>query len=56
MYTLRYVKQIASGRLMYDTGNPKPVLGDNLEGWGWEEGRREIQEGGDTCMPIANSY
>lgn len=43
---------MASGSLMCDTGNPKPVLGDNLEGWGGEEGMREIQEGGDTCIHI----
>ena len=31
-YTLPYVKQIASGSLMYDEGHPKPVLCDHLEG------------------------
>ena len=31
-----YVKQIGSGGLMYDTGNPKSVLHDKLEGWGGE--------------------
>ena len=34
-----------------DTGNPKPVLGDNLEGCDGEG----IQEGGDICIPMANS-
>ena len=35
---------------MYDTGNPKHVLCDNLEGWA-EEGRQwGAQEAGDTCM------
>ena len=29
---------------MYDAGNPKPVLCDNLEG----EGGEGVQEGGDT--------
>ena len=47
---------MVSGSLMYDTGNPKPVLGDNLEEWSGEEGRREIQEEGDTCIPIADTY
>ena len=28
MYTLPYVKQIASGSLLCDAGNPKPVLCD----------------------------
>ena len=38
----------------------KPVLCDKLEGWGgegWagEGGARGVQEGGDTCMPVASS-
>ena len=37
---------------MYDAGNPKPVLYDNLEGWGGQEGERRVQKGGVTCMPI----
>ena len=37
-YTLPQVKQIASGNLIYDTGNPKWVLCDNLEGWGGDGG------------------
>ena len=41
--------------LMYDTGHPKLVLCDNLEGWGGEGGGREIQEGGVTYMPMADS-
>ena len=32
----------------------KLVLYDDLEGWNWR-GRREIQEGGDICVPLANS-
>ena len=31
---------------MYDTGNRKPVLCDNLEGWDGEGGGRRFQEGG----------
>ena len=31
-YTLLYIKQLASGSLMYDTGNAKLVLCDSLEG------------------------
>ena len=41
-YTLQYVKQIASGNLVYDTGNPKPVLCDNLKGWDGVGGGREV--------------
>ena len=48
IYTLPYVKQIASGSLMYDAGNPKPVLRDNPEAWGGE--------GGDMCIPMADLY
>ena len=39
---------MASESLMYDAGNPKPVLCDILEGWGAEGRRRGIQEGRDT--------
>ena len=35
-YTLPYVKQTASGNLLYGTGNPNPVLCDNPEGWDGE--------------------
>ena len=35
---------------MYDAGNPKPVLCDNLEGW---DGERGVQEGGDMYIPNA---
>ena len=41
-YTLPYVKQIDSEDLMYDAGNQKLVLCDNLEGWGWEGCGREV--------------
>jgi len=40
---------------MYDAGNPKPVLCDNLEGWNGEGGERGIQEGEDIPIPNANS-
>ena len=49
-------KQIASGNLMYDIEHPKPVLCDNMEGWGVEGDGREVQDGGDKCMPMADSY
>ena len=49
-YTLPYVKQLATRNLLYDTGNPKPVLCDNLEG-GME---REVR-GGDVCVQMADS-
>ena len=41
---------------MYDAGNPKLVLCDNLERMGWGGRWEELQEGGVTCMPMADSY
>ena len=37
---------MTSESLMHDAGNPKPVLWDNLEGWGGEGGAKGIQDGG----------
>ena len=37
-YTLPYEKQTASESWMYDAGNPKPELCDNLKGRGGGEG------------------
>ena len=47
---------MTSESLIYDTGHPKPVLCNNLEGWGGEGGGREVQDGGDTCVPMTDSY
>ena len=44
-----------SRSLMYDTGNPKQVLCDNLEGWREEGSDGGAQEVGDTCMSRADS-
>ena len=33
----------------------KPGLCNNLEGWDEEGDRREVQEGGDICVPMADS-
>ena len=27
----------------------------NLEGWHWEGDEREVQKGGDICIPMADS-
>ena len=54
-YTLPYVKQIVSGNFLCDPGNPKPTLYDNLEGWDVGGGGREVQEGGDIYIPMADS-
>ena len=32
------------------------VLCDNLEEWDVVKGRREAQEGGDMCIPMADSH
>ena len=46
--TLPYVKQTASGDLLCDTGNSKPGLCDNPEGWDGVGGGREAQEVGHS--------
>ena len=54
IYTLPYVKYITSGNLLYDSGN-SPWGSVNLEGWDGVGGRKEVQEGGDICIPKADS-
>ena len=54
-YTSPYVKQLASGSLLQDAGSSNPELCGNLEGWDGEKGGRETQEGGDICIPMADS-
>ena len=49
-YTSPYVKETASGNLLYDAGSSNLVLCDNLEGWDRVGGGREVQEGGDICI------
>ena len=41
---------------MHEAGHSKPVLWDNPEGWSGEEGGRGVQDGGDTCTLMADSY
>ena len=31
------------------------MLYDNLKGWDWVGGGKEVQDGGDLCTPMANS-
>ena len=40
---------------MHEAGHPKPVLWNNPVGWGGKGGERGVQDGGDTCIPVANS-
>ena len=51
---LPYVKQIANGYLQFDSGN-STRLSKDLEGWDGKGGGREVQEGGDICIPMADS-
>ena len=44
---------MASTNLVHEAKHSKPVIWNNLEGWGGEEG---FQEGGDMCIPMANLY
>ena len=37
---------------MYDAGSSNPVRCDDLEQWDAVVGGREVQEGGDMCIPI----
>ena len=37
---------MTSASSMHEAGDPKPVLWDNLEGWGVEGGARGLQDGG----------
>ena len=50
-YTLTCVKQIASGNLLYDSGNSNQGSVTTYRGGMG----REAQEGGDICIPIADS-
>ena len=54
-HKLPYVKWIVSDNLLSHTGNPKLTLCDNLNGWDGEAIEREIKEGGDIYIPVADS-
>ena len=41
--------------MMQGAQNPNLVLRDNLEGWDCVGGGREVEEGGDTYIPMADS-
>ena len=32
------------------------MISDNLEGWGGVGDRREVQDGGDICILVADSH
>ena len=50
--TLPYVKQIANGEFAAWLGKLNQGLYINLEGWDGVGNGREVQNGGDTCIPI----
>ena len=41
--------------LLRDAGSSNPVLSDNLEGWDGMGSGKEVQDGGDMCVPMADS-
>ena len=54
-YSLPYVNYIAGGNLLSDTGSSSPVLCGDLQRWDGVGGGREVKEGGDICVPMADS-
>ena len=53
--TLPRVKWIANGNLLYGSGDWEKGLCVSLEEWDGKGGGREFQEGGDMCIPMADS-
>ena len=53
--TLPYVKQIANGDLLYGSENSNSGLYQHREGWDGEGDGREVQNGGDIRIPMADS-
>ena len=45
----------SSGNWLYDARSSNPVFCDNVEGWNGTGGGREVQEGGEICIPMADS-
>ena len=54
-HTFLYIKQIASGNLLYDSRISNLVLCDNLKGWDEVGDGREVQGGGGICRSMADS-
>ena len=53
---LSYVKQITSPGSMHDTGCSGLMHWDDPERWDGEGGGREVQEGEDIGIPVADSW
>ena len=52
---LPYVEWAARENLLCDLGSSDRCSLTAWRGWDEVEGGREVQEGGDVCMPIADS-
>ena len=48
-----YIRQPVG--ISHVTRGLNPVLCDNLEGWDGVGNGREVHEGGDICIPVADS-
>ena len=46
---------MVGGNLLCDARSSNPVLSDTLEGWNGVGSGKEVQEGGDMCVPMADS-
>ena len=55
IYTLPWVNQGASGNLLHSTGNSARCSVMTYKG-GMGVGGREVQEGGDICIHVADSF
>ena len=47
--------KVDSGNVLYDAGRSHLVLSDNLDGRNGVRRGREVQEGGDMCISMADS-
>ena len=54
-HTLTFVKQIAGGDLLGNKGSSNQGLCDNLEECVGMGDGKEVQEGGDICVSVADS-
>ena len=54
--SLPYVNYIANGNLPCESGISNRGFYINLEWWDGEGAGREVQKGGDICIPVADSH
>ena len=53
---ISYTKRVASPGLMHDTGCLGLVHWDDPEGGYGEGGGRRVEDRGNTCIPVADSF